>query len=118
MQAPTASPDPDLVPSARPPPPYYGNTDPITTYITRVDWWYGPRDNPYTRTPIFHGQDVSNGCVYEYPGIVITTNSSGCRAIIGADKKGPPPDGWRTATWLYPDILFRIGDRCDNNYDE
>ncbi|KAK4450506.1 hypothetical protein QBC34DRAFT_273915, partial [Podospora aff. communis PSN243] len=115
---PSPDPDPEPSPSPRPPPHHYANTDPITTYITRALRWHGPPDQPFSRTPIFPDHPVRNKCVYDYPGIVITANSSGCRAIIGADYRQPPPPGWRQARWLWNDILFPVGDRCYDSYEE
>ena len=99
----------------------YANTDLISTYITRVDGWYGDPHNPYLRTPLFPGQDTSGKCVYHYPGVVVTNNSSGCPAIINMSERVDQP-------WVYPpafqpaerltwNILVPSDGRCAGNWE-
>lgn len=111
-----AAPDPD----PRPPSSHYANKEPITTYVTWVNSWYyewGDHPTVDSRTPLFPGEDPNGKCIYNYQGIVMTTNSSGCRALLGLGDR-QPPSGWKRGTWIMEDIWFPKGGGCDENYDD
>lgn len=63
----------------------YIKTEPITTYLTTANRWYGNPVNPYLRTPLFPGDNATGKCVNHHLGIVAISNSSGCLAILGID---------------------------------
>ncbi|KAM7196607.1 hypothetical protein V8F33_006106 [Rhypophila sp. PSN 637] len=107
----------------RPPTSAFANPGILTTYITWINSWAGnPNDeghNPYTRTPLFPGQEPEpDQCVYQYQGIVMTSNRSACAAIVTPDFNVVLPAGWKRATWLNGRIWFPVGGGCDENYDD
>ncbi|KAK4185436.1 hypothetical protein QBC35DRAFT_476319 [Podospora australis] len=84
--------------TARPPPDHFANTDAKLTYVTWAHSW----------------------CVYRYHGILLTTDTSACKAMIAPDDKTDPPIGWRRASWLHRNVWFPIGGQCDSpeHYDD
>ncbi|KAK4224308.1 hypothetical protein QBC38DRAFT_515357 [Podospora fimiseda] len=72
---------------------------------------------PLYRTPLFPGDDTIDKCVYRYQGIVMTTNTSACRVILGLGTNRPPT-GWKEATWLMRGLWFPPVPECFQKYDE
>ncbi|KAK4187647.1 hypothetical protein QBC35DRAFT_410032, partial [Podospora australis] len=111
-----------MVADPRPPTSAYANTDPITTYVTWADTWYGDARNPFSRTAVYAGQDAPDACLYRYQGLIMTSNSSGCYAMIVPDNTETrwedPPPGWKKATWILYTIWFPVGGGCDTKYDD
>ncbi|KAM7217640.1 hypothetical protein V8F06_007024 [Rhypophila decipiens] len=106
-----------------PPTSAFANPGILTTYLTWINSWAGnPNDagfNPYTRTPLFPGQEPApDQCVYQYQGIVMTSNRSACAAIVTPDFNVVLPAGWKRATWLNGRVWFPVGGGCDENYDD
>jgi len=88
----------------------YPSSGIATTHVTMISQWYVP-GNPnlvsyvYLPTPIFPGDDnnddenESGKCVFNFQGLVISPDDTGCLAVIGLDSSGPLPEGLR---WLFP----------------
>jgi len=87
-------------------PTQYANSGIATTYVTMISQWYGVV-NPilgspmYLPTPILPGDDESESgkCVYNFQGLIISPDDTGCLAVIGLDNSNPLPEGLR---WLVP----------------
>ncbi|KAK4658997.1 hypothetical protein QC762_106420 [Podospora pseudocomata] len=105
-----------MAPDPRPHTSYYVNTNVITTYVTWANSWYGHPDNVMARTAVFPGEEKPNECMYNYQGVIITTNSSACQVIIAPDPLTTPPPGWKSPRQGIPGLWF--SDECVKSYDD
>ncbi|KAK4443559.1 hypothetical protein QBC34DRAFT_498966 [Podospora aff. communis PSN243] len=82
--------------------------------------WYGDPINPFSRTPLFPGEDAGDKCVYRYQGVVLTTDSRHCEVVWDPSKQASPlpGSGWKKGSWIMDNLWFREGGRCDGNYDD
>ncbi|KAK4445701.1 hypothetical protein QBC34DRAFT_332802 [Podospora aff. communis PSN243] len=118
LPEPMPDPSPEPAPDPRLSSDQYANFGSITTYITRVDSWYGNPQEPYLRTPLFPGDDTSGKCIFRYSGIVVTDDKSGCLAVLGRPPNRVVPPGLSYASaWLYDEISFPTGGPCDGNLE-
>jgi len=101
-----------------PDPSMYANTNPIEGFVTWADRWYGDPGDPFARTPVWPGQEVADKCIYSYQGIVLTANTSGCRAIWDPTGKMAVSPGWKPAMWVTEMLLVESEGKCAENYDD